>query len=589
MSKTYLALTIGPIHRTIQRAVKTRELWTASFLLSQFMRQLLVGLKPFGAALSPDLSELETGKKHHGAGIWNDNCFFEIHDGQVENLKAKLPQIIADAKNEIIRLALHELNLDKKQDALPLSETRLREILAQHFHCHATLLERDPTETKPILKQLGELLASAEMLDLFPATDDDFVSRAMFRGRAVRHLYNEGYDFKVDDDKIFTPVHHFDLKRRLPSLLEIAVREFRGQPVFKAVVGKINDKINEKNGDDETDEENLAILNLLKSQKDAARNSLFKKRHKYVAIVQCDGDDVGRLISEKEDEGEIKAVSAKLMAFSTEAVGKIVDYDGLPVYAGGDDLLFIAPLQNSKKVGGRNENIFDLLETIQDVFIAQNLPNTTSLSFGLSIFYYKYPVGEAHENARELLKRLAKKLEFNDAAAVRQKKKALAFRVMLHGGQSFAAALRQDGPTWKIWKDLLKAPGGEDMAFTSGVVHNLERLEWLLDDACANGGTEAFFDHHFNEAKGTERWKFIEKIRELAEAIHDEYAELFPPGCDITEPARQNFFRGQLDLPEDFVFADTPEIHAQLRTKFCNNLLYSALRMIQFLNADDHE
>ena len=86
--KTYLALTIGPIYKTIQRARKTRELWAASFLLSQFMKKLLEGLRGFGTALSPDLAQLDSGQKHHGAGIWNDNCFFEIYDEKLGDFAA---------------------------------------------------------------------------------------------------------------------------------------------------------------------------------------------------------------------------------------------------------------------------------------------------------------------------------------------------------------------------------------------------------------------------------------------------------------------------------------------------------------------
>lgn len=581
----YLALTIGPIYKTIQRARKTRELWAASFLLSQFMRCLLEKLVAgqFGEPLSPDLTELGSGKKYHGAGIWNDNCYFKIHEAKVEDLKKELPGIIASAKQEIIGLAL--LDLEKK--ALDLPEDVLKKILAQHFHCHAVLVERPADATELILPHLRKLTASAEMRDLYPPQHDDFVSQAMFRGVAVKGFYELGFE---KEDSVFTFYQNrfdrFKTEPRMPSLLEIGLREFKSN---KSLYSKIENIISEYSEDGaETDKENQEIIQLLKKQEDGAGNSLFKKRHKYVAVVQSDGDGVGNLISSQTDEAEIKKISTALMAFSTAAVKKVVAFDGLPVYAGGDDLLFFAPLQNKE-----GDNIFKLLEDIQAVFKEQGLPKDTSISFGVSIFYYKYPLSEALENGRELLNKLAKKLAFQRKNPPHYPpKNALAFRVMLHAGQSFAAVLRQDGEAWEVWKALLLKHAQQDAAFVSGVVHTLERLGWLLEQACEDGTTEAFFEHHFNEAKNSPRWPFVEAVRLLAETIHRDYSQLFPPdaqGKPSIEPAAEkHFFASQIHFPQDF-WGGTEDTPAKRRTEFCNNLLYSALRMIQFLNADDHE
>lgn len=580
----YLALTIGPIYKTIERARKTRELWGASFLLSQFMRCLLEKLVDgeFGEALSPDLSELRSGKTWHGAGIWNDNCYFKIHDGQAENLKKNLPKIITDVKKEIIGLALYDLEQEKKK--LEFSREKLEVIFAQHFHCHAVLVERPANTTKPILEHLRELTASAEMRDLYPARHDDFVSRAMSRGAAIKGLYHLGF---ADDDPIFTfyknRFDNFKTERRLPSLLEIGLREFKREPKLYQIVEETVSKYSQQDDDAETDEENQEIIGRLKDPNENVGLMEFKKRHKYVAVVQSDGDGVGKLISGQTVEVKIQEISKALMAFSTAAVEKIVAFDGLPVYAGGDDLLFFAPLQNKD-----GDNIFKLLEDIQAVFPARDFSGKTSVSFGVSIFYYKYPLGEALENGRELLNRLAKKLAFQRKGdTTRLEKNALAFRVMLHAGQSFAAVLRQDGETWRHWKNLIGLHAKQDVAFVSGVVYSLERLGWLLEQACEASTTEAFFDHHFNEAKNSTRWSFVQAVRQLAEAIHQEYGSL-----KIEPTAEKHFFQSHIHFPEDFwegTEEESEKRRTQCLTEFRNNLLYSALRMIQFLNADDHE
>lgn len=582
----YLALTIGPIYKTIERARKTRELWAASFLLSQFMRSLLEKLVAgkFGEALSPDLSELGSGKKWHGAGIWNDNCFFKIYHGQAERLKEKLPTVIADAKKEIIGLALYDLEQEKK--GLGFSRDELSKILAQHFHCHAVLVERPADATEPILEHLRKLTASAEMRDLYPPQHDDFVSKAMFRSRAVKGLYHLGF---AEKDSIFTfypnKFAKHETLRRMPSLLEIGLREFkRDSKLYQEIVGDTVSKYSQQDDDAETEDENQEIIWRLKDPKENPGLIEFKKRHKYVAIIQSDGDGVGTFISGQKDETKIKEISEALMKFSTVAVEKIVAFDGLPVYAGGDDLLFFAPLQNKE-----GHNIFKLLEDIQKLFAAQDLLKGKSISFGVSIFYYKYPLGEALENGRELLNKLAKKLVFEakkkeaEPTPATHIKNALAFRVMLHAGQSFAAVLRQKGDTWEHWKNLLSTHSKQDTAFVSGVVHTLERLGWLLEQACEDGTTEAFFDHHFNEAKNSVRWPFVQTVRKLAEAIHQEYGNL-----KIEPAAEKHFFTSQIHFPHDF-WNSAENTSEKRRTDFCNNLLYAALRMIQFLNADDHE
>jgi CRISPR-associated protein Cmr2 len=582
--KTYLALTIGPIYKTIERARKTRELWAASFLLSLFMKRLLQNLQPYGVALSPDTTHLNDDTRYHGAGIWNDNCFFALHDDKIQELKKQLPEIIRSVKREVVQLALLDLEKDKKR--LPLQEEALSALLERHFHCHA-VLHTPKEEAEEIMKVLGDKTASAEMQDRFPERNDNLVAEAIFRGYAVRGLYSLGYD---DNDPVFTYYKSrfdgFESNRRLPSLLEIAVREFkRDAGKYGRIVQIINERIQGKDDDADTDEENQAIIEALKKEKDNKGNSVFKKRHKYVAIVQSDGDGVGTMIQKKKDPEIIRGLSKALMAFSTEAVDQIAGFDALPVYAGGDDLLFIAPLRNKE-----GQTIFDLIKTLQATFARQTLlkEEGASLSFGVSIFYYKYPLGEALENGRHLLNGLAKKLAYHSSgeASTLKKKKALAFRVMLHAGQSFATVLRQEGKVWDQWNALLHTHDAvqTDTAFVSGVIHTLEKLEWLLSEACAHKTTEYFFDHHFNEAKGTPHWAFIQSVRQLAECIYDEYHTLM-----VEEESFDAFVKAQLDVPADGRYPNDNFDAATLRNKYCNNLLYSALRVIQFLNAEDHE
>jgi CRISPR-associated protein Cmr2 len=581
--KTYLSLTIGPIYKTIQRASKTRELWAASFVLSEFMRIILEKLSSagFGHVLSPDVTHLTPRQKHRGAGVWNDNCTLEIPTDQVAGLKEKLPALLEEAKSDLAELLLQKL--PHRENGLDRRE--LQTIIGQHFHVHAAFLPSPPSDGR-ILRALGDLTAAAEMQRRFSPRHDDFLSKLLFRGEAVRHLYNKGFD---ENDDIFTFYQTPKGKRRrLPSLIELAVREFKSDPAAYAKVEEAINKhlqnLQDEEDDVETDEENTEIVIKLKELKSPGGSSRFRKRHKYVALISADGDGIGSKIQSLSDTDEITAFSKELMAFATRAVELVADFGAVPIYAGGDDLLFVAPLQNQT---GRS--LFDLLSDLHCKFSEQEKIREAggTLSFGVSVFYYKYPLGEALENSRSLLKYAAKKLVSHPRdGAAEIKKNALALRIHLHGGQSFGAVLHQTGMSWDKWTSLLQTASGTDTAFVTGVIHTLEQLEFLLEHACENDLTEHFFEHHFNEAKGSEStWKFIETVRKLAVAIYQEYAQLI-----IDEADRRSFFGSHLHLAEDFwEKTKSEDLDKTLRSKFCNNLLYSALRTVQFLNADDHE
>lgn len=579
----YLSLTIGPIYKTIQRASKTRELWAASFVLSEFMRILLEKLigAGFGQVLSPDITHLTPRQKYRGAGVWNDNCTLEISEEQVSDLKERLPNLLQEAKDDLARLFFQKL--PSPYNGLDLDALKI--VISQHFHVHAALLSKPPSDGQ-ILRALGELTAAADMQRRFSPRYDDFLTKLLFRGETVWHLYNKGFEA---NDNIFTFYQTpKGLRRRLPSLIELAVREFKSDPgAYAKVQGVINNRLqnlSEDEDDLETDEESTEIIQKLKKLKAPDGSDRFKKRHKYVALVSADGDGIGSKIQSLTDGGEITDFSKALMAFATGAVELVAEFGAVPIYAGGDDLLFVAPLRNHE---GRS--LFDLLPDLHKKFSEHEKIREAggTLSFGVSVFYYKYPLGEALENSRDLLKYAAKKLVSSKLAnQAETKKNALALRVHLHGGQSFGAVLHQTGTTWDKWTSLLRASSEADAAFVTGVIHTLEQLEYLLEHACQNNLTEHFFEHHFNEAKGSEStWKFIEVVRELAVAIHQEYDQL-----NIAEADRRTFFESHLHLKEDFwEKVNSEELDKTLRSKFCNNLLYSALRTVQFLNTDDHE
>jgi len=206
-----------------------------------------------------------------------------------------------------------------------------------------------------------------------------------------------------------------------------------------------------------------------------------KSHHRYFCVVQADGDNVGKTVSHPDlKDGEVLEISNELVQFGLDATKLIDDFGGLPIYAGGDDLLFIAPV-----VGKNNKQIFQLLDDIenqafkgvQDKVGKLGLKDKegnlikASLSFGVSITYYKYPLYEALESARNLL--------FGKAKGIKEKK-AVAWCLRKHSGGTFEAAFSLKETELKTqFENLIAATTDKDTV--SAIAHKLRQEEALVN------------------------------------------------------------------------------------------------------------
>lgn len=137
----------------------------------------------------------------------------------------------------------------------------------------------------------------------------------------------------------------------------------------------------------------LKSKNALRDISDIANNGNSEdtlKRSNYYAVVEADGDGVGTYLCQQDDKS-INDFSEKCFAYAEKAVQLIKDFGGMPVYAGGDDLLFISPVYNSEK----EQTVFSLCDSIQRAFDETVNNDALSLSFGISVRYERFPLYEA--------------------------------------------------------------------------------------------------------------------------------------------------------------------------------------------------
>lgn len=255
------------------------------------------------------------------------------------------------------------------------------------------------------------------------------------------------------------------------------ISEKKGSPLFNLADGKYIKEIK-------------SIEDIAGVQRKGQQEIKEKSHHRYFCVVQADGDNVGKTVSHPSlNDGEVLEISKELVQFGLDATKLIDEFGGLPIYAGGDDLLFIAPV-----VGKNNKQIFQLLDDIenqafkgvQDKVGKLGLKDKegnhikASLSFGVSITYYKYPLYEALESARNLL--------FGKAKGIRDKK-AVAWSLRKHSGGTFEAAFSLKETELKTqFENLIAATTDKDTV--SAIAHKLRQEEALVDIVLESNSTD---------------------------------------------------------------------------------------------------
>lgn len=158
----------------------------------------------------------------------------------------------------------------------------------------------------------------------------------------------------------------------------------------------------------------------------------------FYAVLRMDGDDMGKLLRrlQGQQEGEMR-VSSALDTFTQAVPALVADHNGFLIYAGGDDVLAILPLEDALECAAR------LREHYLTAFAGQNLAGGSTLSGAICFAHIKMPLGRVLEDSHVLLDNVAKAQTGRDAIAV---------RVLKPGGQTvqwaqpWAIAL-QDGVT----------------------------------------------------------------------------------------------------------------------------------------------
>lgn len=148
------------------------------------------------------------------------------------------------------------------------------------------------------------------------------------------------------------------------------------------------------------------------------------KPAKYYAVIAMDGDSIGEKISKVQCYEDHQKISLKLSEYA-QKVQEIVEqkYLGKLLYAGGDDVLALANLQDC----------FSMLQELRK-FPSFNDINgleqtTSSISAGVCIAHYKTPLSVVIQEARKMEKSAKDKHNFPE-------KNALGIALLTHSGNA---------------------------------------------------------------------------------------------------------------------------------------------------------
>ncbi len=382
----YYGMTVGPIVETISATSKPAGLWMASYFFSTVTRDLCARFseEPGVTIVSPYFSK-EDGGKRDGIGRYNDRIILQVEEDGDFSFEEKLQSIIEAVKEEKGKAiaACHD----------KASQDEIVEYIKKYVYVQYICIPESGIENNNVLASVSSKLDALELMQPTPAQFD--------------HQYLQ--EILVDNEKIKD------------------YGEFSGAKRF--LTGH-NEKVKDVQGIAEYQDHDSAL-----------------KFRNYFAIVYADGDHMGTVVKKlarddlKQSIAAQKTFSKKCLDYTAGSAELIVQYGGVPVYAGGDDLLFMAPL-----VGKEGKSVFQLCDEISAEFnkifseerdeLKENGP---SLSYGISINHYKFPLYEAVDDARRLL--------FAEAKCGEEKRiyNSLAVRLRKASGQSEEFVLKQGG------------------------------------------------------------------------------------------------------------------------------------------------
>lgn len=436
-----LALTIGPVQEFIASARRTRDLWFGSHLLSQMSHAAAEAVKPHGNLIFPPPNSQQGNVANVIlAELWSDLT----------------PSSVAAAA-EVAAKGVWERAAEAARTEQPESAHWVRrdiwdEQVGDVVEFYAAWLELKPDEYKPTRAKLMRLLAGRKACRNFlPAKGRALVPKSSLDGaRESVIAVGKRKDMPADLRRSLrlSDGEQLDVvgwtkrlgggKKGYPSLMRIAADPWlwgvaRTAPVPEAWTAFVNAAAGLRKErslgsvdwdwfkhfpyegalayltrhteiEKELKEETGASKELLGLAAEALRQLKkdgFKEPEAYLAIIAADGDAMGKTIAGLELLEEHQGFSKDLAKFAAEARKIVERHYGALVFAGGDDVLALVPVDLALECARALHDTFgQLMEAA-----GQRAKTKPTLSVGVAIGHAMDPMEDLLERARAAEKR----------------------------------------------------------------------------------------------------------------------------------------------------------------------------------------
>lgn len=372
----YVGITIGPIFKTIGEAISPAGLWFGSYFFSTVTKTLcekLVGI-PNVKIFSPFYdSNSNQNPQEDGIGRYHDRILFSIDDNTVT--EEKLQKIISAVKKEMAK-KFGTFKTDKEIMLFIDNYLRIDFVILNEKTIE--IIGKSEKAGNNIAIILNDALDALELMAAGKGRTDMNLLVPFFAGKKDnRNVYIKG-------SKLFTAT-------KLSSQLVIKPSDSDSNSDLKSIEDIALSRKKEEDFSTETPSDEAALL-----------------RSEYYAVVNSDGDKVGTLLKDlcrgvdiSQQPDWINSFSKACLKYAGEAAELVGNYGGMTIYAGGDDLLFIAPVHSLFSLCSELDEMFK--KTLKQGLEEVNLPDDSinvNLSFGVAVQYVKYPLYEALERAR---------------------------------------------------------------------------------------------------------------------------------------------------------------------------------------------
>jgi hypothetical protein len=252
----------------------------------------------------------------------------------------------------------------------------------------------------------------------------------------------------------------------------------------------------------------------------------------YLAVIKADGDNMGK---KAEELNNPQKFSQMLFEFTKEVDKKVKSISGIEqgkkceaIFIGGDEFLVFMPVAVKESNGGLY-TVLDFVNNVKQDF-QKCLPGCT-ISFGLNIAYYKYPLAFMLRDTEYQLDECAKK-----------EKDSISIQLTQHSGQKISIKFSFNENSFSYFNELLKKSLLDSKSFPKAVHHKIISFKKVFENITVKDRLEAFwYNRYIKSSSKSELMMDVKQLldSELGIKMDDKYVFYSDIGQNIINAASQ--------------------------------------------------